>query len=159
MSSVERTPKAIDTRTAPYGALLLRVGLGLLFVAHLYWKSFVRPGGWSAWWANLNVQGYPDWVICYVLSAEVLGALCLVPGILTRWIALYSLPVLVGAAHYWIGRKGFFFTAAGAELPILWAVGLVVLAALGDGPHALIPSPPFPFIGRRRATSRGDESA
>jgi putative oxidoreductase len=35
----------LDERTAPYGALLLRVLLGFLFWAHLYWKFFVLPGG------------------------------------------------------------------------------------------------------------------
>jgi PhoH-like ATPase len=35
----------IDTRTAPYAALLLRLTLGALAIAHLYWKFYVLPGG------------------------------------------------------------------------------------------------------------------
>ena len=35
-----------DTRTAPYAALLLRVTLGLLFLAHAWLKIFVfTPAG------------------------------------------------------------------------------------------------------------------
>jgi putative oxidoreductase len=44
---------------------------------------------------------------------------------------------MLAAAHYWFRRKGYFFTAAGAELPIVWTVMLVVQALLGDGAYAL----------------------
>ena len=37
-------------------------------------------------------------VPAYVLSAEFAGALLLIPGILTRYIAIYALPMLIGAA-------------------------------------------------------------
>ena len=142
---------AIDQRTAPYAALLLRVTLGLLAIAHIYWKFFIRPGGFDGWWNGLIQAGYPSWVIVYVLSGEFAGAICLIPGIATRWVALYALPLILGAAQFWLARTGFFFTAAGAELPTLWAAGLIVQAGLGDGAYALVPSPPFPFIGQRRA--------
>jgi putative oxidoreductase len=127
--------------------------LGLLFIAHLYWKTFVRPDGFPGWWANLNNNGYPDWVVIYVVSAEVLGALLLIPGIAARWVALYAVPLMIGAAQYWLVRRGFFFTAAGAELPILWCVALLVQAGLGDGAYALVRSPEFPLIGNRRRSA------
>jgi putative oxidoreductase len=136
----------IDQKTAPYAIALLRVTLGVFAIAHLYWKFFVLPTGFNGWWTNLNNNGYPNWVVVYVLSGEFLGALLLIPGIWARWVALYSMPLIVGAAQYWIVRKGYFFTDAGAELPTLWAIGLIVLAGLGDGAYALVPSPPFPFI-------------
>ncbi len=141
----------IDARLAPYATFFLRVTLGSLAIAHLYWKFFVREDGLVGWWANLNTNGYPDWVVWYVLSAEFAGAILLIPGIFTRWVALYCLPLMVAAAQYWLVRKGFFFTAAGAELPILWSIGLILQAGLGDGAYALVPSPQFPLIGRRRA--------
>jgi putative oxidoreductase len=58
----------------------------------------------------------------------------------------------VGAAQFWLVRKGFFFTGAGAELPTLWAVALLVQAGLGDGALALVRSPAFPFIGTHHRT-------
>jgi len=143
----------IDMRTAPYAAFVLRLTLGYLAIAHLYWKFFVREGGLAAWWENLNTNGYPDWVVYYVLSAEFAGALLLIPGIFTRWVALYCVPLMVAAAQYWLVRRGFFFTAAGAELPILWTVGLLVQAGLGDGAYALKASPAFPFMGRARTAA------
>jgi putative oxidoreductase len=142
---------AVDQRTAPYAIFLLRITLGAFAIAHIYWKFFVLPGGLDGWWANLANNGYPNWVVLYVLSGEFLGALCLIPGICSRWVALYALPLIVGAGQYWIVRKGYWFTVGGAELPTLWALGLIVMAGLGDGAYALVPSPPFPFIGQRRA--------
>ncbi len=97
----------IDMRTAPYATLLLRVTLGIFAIAHLYWKFFVRPDGFDGWWNGLVMAGYPTWVIVYVLSGEFLGALLLIPGIYTRWVALYAFPLIVGAAQFWAVRKGF----------------------------------------------------
>lgn len=121
-------------------ALVLRILLGSLFIAHLYWKVAIFPGGATAWWANLAANGYPGFVPAYVLSAELAGAILLIPGIFTRYVALYAMPMMIGAAHYWLIRKGFYFTQGGAELPIVWLtlLGLQILA--GDGDHALVPS-------------------
>jgi putative oxidoreductase len=139
----------IDQKTAPYAITLLRVTMGALFIAHIYFKFYIVPNGLEGWWTNLNNNGYPDWVVIYVLTGEFLGAICLIPGICARWVALYSMPVLAGTVQYWLVRKGYFFTIGGAEFPILWGIGLIVLAGLGDGAFALVSSPPFPFIHSR----------
>ena len=55
--------------------LLLRWLLGLMFIAHLYWKVAVFPGGLPGWWSGLVGQGYSAYVPAYVLSAEFAGAL------------------------------------------------------------------------------------
>ena len=72
-----------------------------------------------------------------MISAEFAGALLLIPGIYARWVSLYALPMMLNAAHFWAIRRGFYFTAAGSELPIVWSVTLVLQAMLGDGPYAL----------------------
>src|SRR5882757_9164687 len=119
-----------------YAPLMLRVLLGALFIAHLYWKFAVLPGGIHAWWAGLLKNGYPAFVPVYVLSAEFLAALLLIPGIFVRYVALYAMPMMVGAAQYWLTRKGFYFTGAGAEMPLAWLALLGLQAMLGDGPLA-----------------------
>ena len=118
------------------GAFILRVTLGTLFIAHLYWKIEILPGGIQHWWANFAANGYPWFVPYYVFSVEVIGALLLIPGFYTRYVALYAIPMMLGAAQYWVVRKGFYFTAAGAELPIVWSVMLLVQALLGSGAYA-----------------------
>ena len=130
---------------AVYVPLLLRVTLGSLFIAHLYWKFAVFPGGLERWWSNFAANGYPWFVPWYVFSAELAGALFLVPGIAVRWVSLYAVPMMIGAAHFWAVRNGFWFVAAGAELPMLWAVLLVLQFLLGSGPYAL-------QVGRRVAS-------
>ncbi len=137
----------MDQRTGPYAILLLRVTLGLLAIAHIYWKFYILDGGLDAWWNNLNNVGYPNWVVIYVLSGEFVAAVCLIPGIYARWVALYSVPLMIGASLYWIPRTGFFFASAGAEMPILWTIALIVFVGLGDGAYAFKRSLPFPFVG------------
>ena len=129
--------RAIVTPATPYAALLLRVTLGLMFLAHLYWKFRILPGGFPTWWSNFQANGYPRFVPCYAISAELAGALLLIPGIYTRWVSLYALPLTIGASHFWLVRKGFYFAGAGAELPIAWSIMLIVQAMLGDGSHAI----------------------
>ena len=133
--------KSLDTRSAPLALLLLRILIGALFIAHLYWKVFVFRGGFSGWWAGFAGNHYPWYVPYYVLSAEIGGALLIIPGVWARWAALYALPMMLGAAQFWLARKGFFFAGAGAELPLVWCALLVLLALFGDGPYALKPSP------------------
>ena len=137
-------------------ALALRLLLGALFIAHIYWKLAILPGGLNAWWGNLIANGYPAVVPAYVLSAELVGALLLIPGVLTRYVALYAMPMMIGAAQYWLVRKGFFFTQGGGELPLVWLALLGIQVMAGDGARAMVRSPPprrllGPFLSRVRA--------
>jgi putative oxidoreductase len=132
-----------------YAALMLRVLLGCLFIAHLYWKFAVLPGGVQAWWDGLVRTGYPPIVPAYVLSAEIAGALFLIPGVWTRLVALYPIPMMLGAAQFWLVRKGFYFTKAGAELPLVWSALLAIQVVAGDGPWALVRTPPLPMNLRK----------
>jgi putative oxidoreductase len=125
----------MDQRTAPYATLLLRLTLGAFFILHIYRKFAII--GFSVWWTGLQHNGYPDWVILYVLISEFAAAILLPLGLWTRWASLFVLPALIGVSQYWFVRRGFWFTASGAELPVLWAFGLAALALLGDGAYAL----------------------
>ena len=88
-----------EPATWPYAALVLRVSLGLLFIAHLYWKFRVHDGGFATWWSNFATNGYPWFVSYYVVSAEVLGALLLIPGM------LLVLPLLAyGLLDLWVSQ-------------------------------------------------------
>ena len=138
-----------EGRSGARGAFLLRLILGGLFIAHLYWKVVLIPGGVPVWWANLLKAGYPPIVPAYVLSAEIAGAVLLIPGVLARYVALYAVPMMVGAAQFWIVRKGFYFTGAGAELPLVWLALLILQAIMGDGAPALVRSPDWPALAAR----------
>jgi putative oxidoreductase len=127
----------IDARTAPYAALALRLTLGVLFLAHAGLKLFVfTPAGTAQFFAKL---GLPPALAYLTIAAEILGALCLILGLFTRWASLVLCVVLIGAIATVHAANGFFFTNAGGgwEYPAFWAVALLVQAMLGDGAYAL----------------------
>ena len=129
----------VDSRTAPYAALLLRITLGGLFLTHLALKFFVfTPGGTAAFFGKV---GLPPGLAYVVMSAELLGGIALILGVWTRLAALLLTPILLGAIFTVHGAAGFFFNNAngGWEYPAFWIVALVVQALLGDGIYALRP--------------------
>jgi putative oxidoreductase len=127
----------IDSRTAPYAALLLRVSLGILFLAHASLKLFVfTPAGTAKFFGSV---GLPPEFAYLVITAEVLGGIALILGLWTRLAALALVPVMLGAIFTVHGAAGFFFTNphGGWEYPAFWTVALIVQALLGDGAYAL----------------------
>jgi putative oxidoreductase len=130
------TTNAIDTRTAPYAALLLRLATGVLFLAHAGLKLFVfTPAGTAQFFGSLGLPPAFGYVI---IAAEVLAGIALILGVWTRLVALATVPILLGAIALVHGASGFYFTNAGGwELPAFWTVTMVVQALLGDGACAL----------------------
>ena len=99
----------IDTRTAPYAALLLRVSLGALFLAHAALKLVVfTPAGTAKFFASV---GLPAELAYVTIAAEVLGGLALILGLGTRIVAVALTPILLGAIVMVHGAAGFFFSA------------------------------------------------
>jgi putative oxidoreductase len=126
----------IDTRTAPYAALLLRVALGVMFIAHGLLKLlvFTLPGT-AQFFESVGFPGF----LAYVVTAAELGlGARLVLGVHTRLAALAGIPILLGAAAVHLGN-GWVFSApdGGWEYPVFLAVTALVQALLGDGAHAL----------------------
>jgi putative oxidoreductase len=127
----------IDSRTAPYAALLLRLTLGLLFLAHVSLKLFVfTPAGTAKFFGSVGLPGELAYV---VIAAELLAAVALILGIWTRVVAIAAIPILLGAIFTVHGAAGFFFNNpnGGWEYPAFWTVALIVQALLGDGAYAL----------------------
>lgn len=127
----------IDSKTAPYAALLLRVTLGTVLIAHgLYLKMFVFTlPGTAQFFGSL---GLPPALAYVVFAMETIGGVMLILGTWSRWVATALVPVLLGAtwAH---ASSGWLFTNQGGgwEYPAFLAVAAVVQALLGDGALAL----------------------
>ena len=135
----------MTTRSTDYATLLLRVSLGVMFLAHGLLKILVfTPAGTVGYFASLGIPALFAWL---TMAAEVGGGLLLIFGVQVRWVALLQLPVILGA---WVVHAGngwlFSSTNGGWEFPAFWAVAQLVLALLGDGPYALWPSS---RLGRR----------
>lgn len=127
----------IDTRTAPYAATLLRVSLGIMFIAHALLKYivFTLPGT-VKFFESLGLPG----PLAYVtFAAELVGGLLILGGVYARWVALALVPILLGAAWAHAGN-GWVFSAAngGWEYPAFLVVVALAVGLLGDGKFALI---------------------
>ncbi len=138
----------VDDRTAGYAALLLRVVTGVLFLTHDAVKIFIfTPAGTAGFFGSIGLP--PD--LAYVAMAmEFVGGVALILGVWPRLVALIMVPLLVDAILAVHGGNGFLFTNAngGWEYPAFWALAMIVLAFIGDGVWALVPTP---TLGATRA--------
>lgn len=129
----------IDLKFAPYGAALLRVTTGLLFLYHGLVKLFVfTPAGTAGFFESI---GLPGWVAYLTILAEVGGGLALVLGIATQLVSLVLVPVLLGAALFAHRGAGFGWSnpGGGMEYPLMWAAAQAALALIGGGAWQLYP--------------------
>jgi putative oxidoreductase len=130
---------AIDPTTAPYAALVLRVSLGIMFVAHALLKVFVF--GLPGTVGFFQSVGFPGWLAYVTIAAELVGGALLILGVYARWVALALVPILLGALQVHLGN-GWVFSAEGGdwEYPAFLAAASLVQALLGDGAYALRPA-------------------
>ncbi|MFL6550148.1 MAG: DoxX family protein, partial [Povalibacter sp.] len=122
-----------DTQRA--GNTLLRISLGLMFIAHsviLKYFTFTLAGT-AQYFASIGLPGSLAYV---VFAVEAIAGVLLVLGIQTRWTALATIPVLIGATWVHSGN-GWVFNApnGGWEYP-LFLVVLAVVVALQAAPAA-----------------------
>ena len=122
--------------TTSYAALILRLALGTMLIAHGLLKVlvFTVPGTVQFF----SSVGFPGWLAYIVIAAELGGGVLMLVGCKTRWVALGLLPIMLGAASVHWGN-GWVFSApqGGWEYPVFLAVTLVVQALLGPGAFAL----------------------
>jgi putative oxidoreductase len=127
----------IDARTAPYAAALLRVALGVMFVAHsLVLKHFTYTlAGTVQFFESIGLPGALAYVTFW---AELLGGLALIAGVASRWVALALIPILAGATWVHLGNGWVFSNANGGwEYPVFLIAASIVVALLGDGKYSL----------------------
>jgi len=137
------------------GDNLLRVALGIMFIAHsvvLKYFTFTLAGT-AQYFASI---GLPAALAYVVFAAEAVGGVLLVLNLYTRWVALGLVPVLLGALWVHAGN-GWVFNApnGGWEYPLFLIVISVVVALQATVPAA---RPLAAGTDRTlRAASRGSE--
>jgi putative oxidoreductase len=126
----------IDSRTAPYAALIMRLALGLMFVAHGLTKVFVfTPAGTVGFFQSI---GFPGFLAYPVMAFEVIGGLMLVLGVYTRSVAaLAVIQLFVASTVHFANGWSFTNPNGGWEYPIYLAVTALVVALLGEGAFAV----------------------
>jgi putative oxidoreductase len=120
--------KLSTERTGATGAALLRVSLGVMFLAHSVVLKLFTFGlaGTAGYFVSIGLPGSLAYV---VFAAEAVGGALLVANVATAWVSLALIPVLAGA--FWVhAGNGWVFSAAGGgwEYPLFLILASVVVS-------------------------------
>lgn len=123
--------------THGYGATLLRIALGTIFLAHsAYLKVAVfTMAGTVGYFESLGLPAIAAWL---VVTTEIVGGLALLAGVRVREAALALAVVAFGATWVHSGA-GWLFTNEGGgwEFPLFLGIASLAQALLGPGRFAL----------------------
>lgn len=123
-----------------WASLILRIGLGIMFMAHGLQKAFGAfsgPGikGFSQMLSGLGFVPAVFWA--YVATyVELLAGLCLILGLLVRSSAVLLL-ILMSVAIYKVHLANGFFMPSGFEYVFIIACALIALFFLGAGKFSI----------------------
>jgi putative oxidoreductase len=124
-------------RNKEYGIALLRISLGVMFIAHsvvLKHFTFTLPGT-AGYFESIGLPGFLAYV---VFGMEAVGGILLVLGVRTREVAAAVIPVLAGALWVHAGNGWVFSNAGGGwEYPLYLIVLSGAQVLLGAGAFAL----------------------
>ena len=126
----------MENKNVDIATLLLRITLGVMFIAHALLKVmvFTLPGT-TEFFVSV---GFPGWMAYVVTFAEITGGILLIAGIYTRQVAYALVPILLGAFYVHSGN-GWLFTNenGGWEYPLFLVAATVVQALLGSGRYVV----------------------
>jgi putative oxidoreductase len=117
-------------RLRPLALLLLRIGLGLIFIYHGYPKLFTRTREMMEVFPKM---GFPSYFVYIAGILECAGGLLLILGLFTQIAALLlalEMVVVLWRVHIPMGP---ITEVKNYELPLALFVGSFVLATLGAG--------------------------
>ncbi len=118
---------------AQYGATLLRLILGIVYVMHAYLALVINgPAGMIAYNVKAGIP-FPELAMWYLILAHGLGGVFLVLGLFTRWAALANVPVMLGALLFVHLKNGFWAFKNGYECVLVLLVASVAVAMIGGG--------------------------
>lgn len=123
----------------PYGALVLRVVLGAIYIAHAYLVLVVMGSAkFVEYQRSLHVP-MPEIGVWYVIAAHGLGGIMLILGIMVRWAALANVPAFAGALWFVHLQQGFFIWGSkyGYEYVLVLLGATIAQALLGAGAFTL----------------------
>ncbi len=119
-------------RLQPLALLVMRVVLGVIFIAHGWQKVFSMQGVEKM----VSGLGFPWWTAFVLTAAELGGGILVLVGLLTRLGAFaicVDMCVAIAKVHWPHGLKG----PQGFEFPLACAGLAFALIFLGAGPIAL----------------------
>ncbi|MFD1775028.1 DoxX family protein [Paenibacillus rhizophilus] len=110
--------------------ILMRVVLGVLFLAHGISKLQMGLGNVAGWFESIGVPGF----LAYVVAAvELIGGVMLILGLFTRYVSVVLIAVLVGAVFTAKLSAGLLGNgqSAGYELDLAFILIALYLAVAG----------------------------
>lgn len=118
------------------GATLLRVVLGLIFVAHGISKFQMSLGNVSGFFQSVGVPGWVAYVTAFV---EVIGGVLMILGLFTRYVSIAFGVVMLGAIftiklQYGLMGDG---QASGYELELMLLIVSAYFALNGEQGYSL----------------------
>jgi putative oxidoreductase len=121
-----------------YGATVLRLVLGVVYIMHAYLAAFVYgPAGMASFQQSHGLP-FPEIGTWYLILAHGIGGICLVLGVLVRWAALVNVPIMAGALFMVHLHQGFFMGKQGGyEYALLVLGATIAQALLGAGAFTL----------------------
>jgi len=94
---------------SPLGATVLRIMLGVVYIAHGYYAyDVITSDALSAMITKRLGLPVGDFAATYLLGAHVVGGVMLILGIFTRWAAMANLPIMIAAVLLFHFDQGFF---------------------------------------------------
>lgn len=123
----------------PYGALVLRISLGVIYLAHAYLALFVfGPAKFIGYQHSYHIP-LPELGLWYLVLAHGLGGILLIFGVLVRLVALANIPVMLGALWFVHLDEGFFIMGPkiGYEYVLFLIGATIAQALLGAGAFTL----------------------
>jgi putative oxidoreductase len=131
-SVADKADACTSAGPAALGAALLRLSLGVVWLAHALLKLFVFTlPGTAAFFESI---GFAGWMAYPVFLAELAGGLALILGIYARQAALLLVPVMTVAA--WVHLpNGWVHTSTGGgwEYPVFLILASISVWLIGDG--------------------------
>jgi putative oxidoreductase len=125
----------VDAAYAPYGLALLRVAIGIDWIAHAFLKIH---RGMHTHEALLAKNGITHLLAWPTFSVEVVGGMAILLGWYTRQWAAFLL-IFLGVVVWikWPVGWGYSNPGGGWEYPLFWLVAQAALVLAGSGAFAL----------------------
>jgi putative oxidoreductase len=126
---------AVDKALAPYGLFLLRLAIGIDWLAHAFLKT---SRGMHTHEALLERNGITPLLAWPTFSLEVIGGLCIILGLYSRQWAAFLL-IFLGVVVWVKWPVGWVYsnTGGGWEYPLFWLLAQMAFVLAGDGAFAI----------------------
>lgn len=122
--------KCENLRLPDLGILLIRLGVGIVFLVHGYQKLMALDGTIGF----MGKLGVPSILVYLVVAIEFLGGIAMILGLCSRLAGILIAAVMVGAIYLVKFNAGF---TGGYEFDLVLLLSALGITFLGSGKYSL----------------------